>query len=40
MRMLLLEMFVSLELVNFVATKPGLARCDSHVDVVDSVTSS
>ena len=40
MRMLLLEMFVSLELVNFVATRPGLALCDSHVDVVDCVTSS
>ena len=40
MRMLLLEMFVSLELVNFVATRPGLAPCDSHVDVVDCVTSS
>ena len=40
MRMLLLEMFVSLELMNFVAARPGLARCDSHVDVVDCVTSS
>ena len=42
MRMLLLEMFVSMELMNFVATKPGLAHppCDSHVDVVDCVTSS